>query len=50
MILLPLINDRIVIAWQWRVLPYVALIPVFIFLIDALYRLAHHSTKGSDEP
>ncbi len=43
-------KDRIVLAWQWRVLPFAGLIPIIMYLVDSIYRMAHPSTKDSFEP
>ena len=34
-------KDRIVLAWQWRVLPFAGLIPIIMYLVDSIYRMAH---------
>lgn len=43
-------DGNIILGWQWRILPFVGLIPIIMFLIDSLYRMAHHSTDDVEEP
>jgi hypothetical protein len=38
-------NTKIVLNWQWKILPFAGLIPIIIFLIDSIYRYFYHNGK-----